>query len=109
MTALRCGMNVLQRRRRRELSIGRSPDATPALGFSGHLTADRILRDLDNIPSGLVSELVTHPGVQSPELEASYRWGFDWDRETAALTDPSLRASLEDAGFRLTTFAELAS
>ena len=109
VTALRCVMNVLQRRRRHSLSVGRSPDATPALGFSGHLTADRILRDLDRIPSGLVSELVTHPGVQSPELEASYDWGFDWDRETAALTDPSLRASLEDAGFRLTTFAELAS
>lgn len=108
VTALRCGMNVLQRRRRRELSIGRSPDATPALGFAGHLTADRILRDLDLIPAGLVSELVTHPGVQSPELEASYRWGFDWDGETAALTDPTLRASLEAAGFRLTTFAELA-
>ena len=109
VTALRCGMNVLQRRRRRSLSVGRSPDVTPALGFSGHLTIDRILRGLDHIPSGLVSELVTHPGVQSPGLEASYRWGFDWDRETAALTNPSLRASLEDAGFRLTTFAELAS
>ena len=109
VTALRCVMNVLQRRRKHSLSIGRSPDATPALGFSGHLTADRILRHLDRIPSGLVSELVTHPGVQSPELEASYDWGFDWDRETAALTDPSLGASLEEAGFRLTTFAELAS
>ena len=52
---------------------------------------------------------MTHPGVQSPELEASYRWGFDWDGETATLTDPDLRAALEDAGFRLTTFAELAS
>ena len=109
VTALRCAMNVLQHRRRRSLSVGRSPDATPALGFAGHLTRDRILRDLDRIPAGLVSELVTHPGVQSPELEASYRWGFDWDGETAALTDPNLRASLEDAGFRLTTFAELAS
>ena len=109
VTALRCVMNVLQRRRKHSLSVGRSPDATPALGFSGHLTADRILRALDRIPSGLVSELVTHPGVRSPELEASYDWGFDWDRETAALTDPGLRASLEDAGFRLTTFAELAS
>ena len=73
------------------------------------LAKDFCYTTLDRIPSGLVSELVTHPGVQSPELEASYDWGFDWDRETAALTDPSLRASLEDAGFRLTTFAELAS
>jgi hypothetical protein len=102
-------MNILQRRRRRELRFGQTPDVTPALGFAGHLSVDRILRDLDRVPAGLVSELVTHPGVQSPELEASYRWGFDWDRETAALTDPSLRASLEAAGFRLTTFAELAS
>jgi len=109
VTALRCAMNVLQHQRRRSLSDGRSPDATPALGFAGHLTRDRILRDLDRIPAGLVSELVTHPGVQSPELEASYGWGFDWDGETAALTDPNLRAALEDAGFRLTTFAELAS
>jgi predicted glycoside hydrolase/deacetylase ChbG (UPF0249 family) len=110
VTAFRLGLNLLQSwRRGGGLGPMRSPDCTPALGFAGHLSAERILRAVKDAPRGRIAELVTHPGVGSVELKARYGWGFDWSGETDALTDPSLLGSLEDAGFRLTTFSELVS
>ncbi len=109
VTAFRVGLNTLQGWRRSGLGSHRSPDQTPALGLSGHLSAENILHALRGSPSGIVAELVTHPGIGSPELKARYDWGFDWTGETDALTDPSLRSAVRDAGFRLTTFADLAS
>jgi predicted glycoside hydrolase/deacetylase ChbG (UPF0249 family) len=108
VTAFRFGLNVLQSwRRRGGPGAPRSPDLTPALGFAGHLSAERILRALQHAPTGAIAELVTHPGVTSPELEARYRWGFDWSGESDALTDPELKLALQNAGFRLTTFSAL--
>ena len=106
---MRSGLNALQRVRRASLSPLRSPDATPALGHSGHLTTDRILRGLGADRSGGVVELVAHPGVTSPSLSERYRWGYDWSGETDALVDPGLRTSLEREGYSLRTFADLAA
>ena len=106
---LRLGLNVLQRGRRARLDGLRSADSTPALGESGHLTVQRIRRAVENVPAGAVAELVTHPGVSTPALEARYDWGYDWSGETAALVDPGLRAAILDAGFELRRFADLAA
>lgn len=109
VSTFRIGLNVLQAWRRSGLGARRSPDRTPALGHSGHLSTENILNAVQGLPTGIVAELVAHPGINSPELEAHYQWGFDWTGEADALTDPGLRSGLQDAGFRLTTFAELAS
>ena len=125
---MRSGLNVLQSVRRASLRPLRSPDSTPALGHSGHLSTDRILRGLstdrilrgqktDRIlrgrrtekAGGGVAELVAHPGVTSRSLQERYRWGYDWSGETAALTDPELRTSLEREGYSLCTFADMAA
>ena len=107
---MRSGLNVLQTVRRASLQPLRSPDSTPALGHSGHLSTDRILRGLSTEKAGGgVAELVAHPGVTSRSLQGRYRWGYDWSGETAALTDPELRTSLEREGYSLCTFADLAA
>src|SRR5688572_4338796 len=65
---LRLGLNVLRRGRRSALGALRSADMTPALGQSGRLTVERILRGLATVPAGAIAELVAHPGVTTPEL-----------------------------------------
>ena len=107
--ALRAGLNLQARIRRAALGPLRSADSTPALGESGHLTVQGIVRGLGALRSGAVAELVTHPGITTPELRARYDWGYDWSGETAALTDPSLREAIEHAGFELRRFADLAA
>ena len=109
LAALRVGMNTLQGIRRSSLGTLRAPDATPALGLSGHLTTDAILAALHDAPQGSISELVTHPGVTTPSLEDRYRWGYDWSGETAALTDPTLRETLHGSGFALHSFSGVAA
>lgn len=106
---LRLGLNVLQRGRRASLDGLRSADSTPGLAESGHLTVQAIRRALDTVPAGAVAELVAHPGVTTPALEARYDWGYDWSGETDALTDPELRAAILDDGFELRRFTDLAA
>ncbi len=107
VVALRWGLNMLQRVRRGRLGRLRTSDATPALGLSGHLTVERILSALADVPNGAIAELVTHPGVTTSALAQRYRWGFEWSEETAALTDPRLATALRAAGFTLRGFAGL--
>ncbi|HXT50753.1 MAG TPA: hypothetical protein VN811_06895, partial [Thermoanaerobaculia bacterium] len=52
-------------------------------------------------------ELVCHPGAGDAELACRYRWGYDWDAERAALSDPALPALLAAHGIELTSFARL--
>jgi predicted glycoside hydrolase/deacetylase ChbG (UPF0249 family) len=107
--ALRAGLNVQQYARRAGLKNLRSADATPALGNSGHLTVQKILKSLRKIRAGAVVELVTHPGVTTSALRERYDWGYDWSGETAALTDSGLREAIGEAGFELRRFADLAA
>lgn len=107
--ALRAGLNVLRRARRGALGELRSADVTPALGESGHLTSERIVRAVAPVSPGAVAELVAHPGVTTSALRDRYDWGYDWTGETAALCDPALRRSIERDGFKLRSFADLAA
>ncbi|MBM4184343.1 MAG: ChbG/HpnK family deacetylase [Gemmatimonadetes bacterium] len=107
--AFRVGLNALRRVRCRSLGSLRSANVTPALGESGYLTPERILRGIAPVPRGAIAELVAHPGVTTPALQARYDWGYDWSGETSALTDPELRRSIERDGFELGSFANLAA
>jgi hypothetical protein len=109
VVALRCGLNVLQRVRRRALGPLRAADATPALGLSGHLTVAAIVTGLATVPAGALAELVAHPGFTTPALQGRYDWGYDWTGETEALRDPELRLAVERAGFALRGFRPAAA
>jgi predicted glycoside hydrolase/deacetylase ChbG (UPF0249 family) len=55
------------------------------------------------------AELATHPGEAGDPDLARYRWGYRWAEELEALRSRTVRTAIEEAGFRLGTFAELGS
>jgi predicted glycoside hydrolase/deacetylase ChbG (UPF0249 family) len=76
---------------------------------TGHLDQATIRRLLWAPRSG-VTELLCHPAYRTPALELllaqGFTWiaGYDFDRETAAVSDPGLRHELEAAGWELRNF-----
>ena len=94
---------------RRRLAREGLPLAAGSLGFdcSGRLTAEYLLRHVPALPPG-VTELICHPGEGDPETRERYaRWGYHWEQELKALTDPAVREALELCGVRVTTFGRV--
>jgi predicted glycoside hydrolase/deacetylase ChbG (UPF0249 family) len=85
------------------------PDRVVGFVDTGHLSPDAIRRLL-RAPRPGVTEMLCHPAYRSAQLDAllaqGYRWiaGYDFDRETAAVSDPAARRSLEAAGWSLHSF-----
>ncbi len=88
------------RARRRAQARGlATADATIGVARAGHLTADGLIETLDLV-SG-VTELVCHPGSGGRALAEALGWGYEWERETAALRDPEVRGAVANAGIAL--------
>lgn len=85
------------------------PDRVVGFVDTGHLTPGAIQRLLRTPRSG-VTEMLCHPAYRSAQLDAllaqGYRWiaGYDFDGETAAVSDPSAKQRLEAAGWSLHSF-----
>jgi len=54
------------------------------------------------------AELATHPGETDDADLVRYRWNYHWGDEYAALKAPSVRGAIDELGFRLGTFGDLA-
>lgn len=95
-------LNALGRRAR-----GRAVAADRTIGVlaAGHLTTATLRRCLEHVEG--VTELVCHPGLDGAELARVYDWGYGWDEETAALSDPALPGLLRERGISLATFSDL--
>lgn len=78
---------------------------TLGLAEAGRLTVEGLERSIATVAG--TAELVCHPGTDDPALAATYRWGYAWERETAALCAPSVRAALGAAGVELARFRRL--
>ncbi len=73
------------------------------LAWSGHMTRDRVLGIVRNLPPGL-TELYTHPGTSGGwEGEAQ---GYDYAGELAALTDPAVIDAVRESGATLGGFSD---
>lgn len=82
------------------------PLVTGSLGFdcAGNLTAEYLLRHVPTLPAG-VTELICHPGAGDRETREQYSaWGYRWEQEAGALTDPAVRTALKQAGVQVTGF-----
>ena len=99
-----------QRLERRAAARGvRFPATATGLDEAGTLDRPRLERAIDRLAAaGAASaELATHPGEgDDPDLRR-YDWGYVWAEELAGLTDPAVRRRVDDAGFRLGTYADL--
>ena len=81
-----------------------STDRTVGVVEAGGLTVERLSRILEGVEG--LTELVCHPGLGSAQLAAAYDWGYDWEEETEALTDPALPGLLRERGISLGFFSK---
>lgn len=84
------------------------------VGFAGFalMGAPNVERDLsrllDRLPHG-TTELMVHPGYDSPELAALDRYRAPREREVRALTSAAVRRRLQERGTELTHFGATAA
>lgn len=90
------GLNALGRRARGRRTVG--------VMVAGRLNPARLRRCLDLVEGS--TELVCHPGLGGAQLAAAYDWGYAWEEETAALTDPALPGLLRERGISLGSFSK---
>ncbi len=81
-------------------------DAVFGIAGSGHMTIERMLRLIPQLPQG-VSEIYTHPASHRDATIAALMPGYEHEAELAALVDPRLRAMLRQHGIVPTRYGEL--
>jgi hopanoid biosynthesis associated protein HpnK len=106
---IRAAVNLMAfLRRMTEIKPVRCADQFRGFAFSGRLTTERLLAILDTLRPGL-TEVMVHPGLPDEDLQHRYRhWGFKWEAEFRALTDPLVIARCQRRDFTLTSFARSA-
>ncbi|MCC5950773.1 MAG: ChbG/HpnK family deacetylase [Acidimicrobiia bacterium] len=85
--------------------------ASTGLDEAGNLDRPAMIAALGRLAAtGAPSaELATHPGQADDADLGRYRWGYQWADELAALRSSEVRATVEELGFRLGTFGDLAA
>ena len=78
-------------------------DAAFGIAWSGHMTADRILRLIPNLPDGL-NEIYFHPATSTDMRLSHLMPDYEHQAELATLLDPEVRAALNQAGVQLATY-----
>ena len=77
----------------------RTSDRTIGIVEAGHLDRASIVRLLDSVEG--LTELVCHPGIGNAAIARRYRWRYDWDSETDALCDVTIREEIAARGIEL--------
>lgn len=90
---------------------GMPQSATHTLGLRLHragFQGETLARVLTAIPEG-TTEFICHPGYADEELSHLSRYSRPREGELAALTDPLVKAALEEAGVRLINWQQLST
>lgn len=88
-------------------SLGlRHPQHFYGMLAGGHLNAQLIANILRQLPEG-VSEIMTHPGLDSAALGKAFSWQYHWREELDAYLDAGNKALLKDLGIEPVSFAAL--
>jgi len=107
------GVTVSRLARRLEARLDdrgwRYAEASTGLDEAGHLDLPAMVAALSRLAAtgAGTAELATHPGAPFDPERARYRWNYQWDDEYAALRSGTVRAAVDELGFRLGTFADL--
>ena len=85
--------------------------ASTGLDEAGHLDVPDMIQALFRLASAgaPAAELATHPGEAGDADLVRYPWKYQWGDEHAALKSPTVRAALDELGFELGTFGDLAA
>ena len=88
-------------------SLGlRHPQHFYGMLAGGHLNAQLIANILCQLPEG-VSEIMTHPGLDSAALGKAFSWQYHWREELDAYLDAGNKALLKELGIEPVSFAAL--
>lgn len=88
-------------------SLGlRHPQHFYGMLAGGHLNAQLIANILRQLPEG-VSEIMTHPGLDSAALGKAFSWQYHWREELDAYLDAGNKALLKELGIETVSFAAL--
>ena len=88
-------------------SLGlRHPQHFYGMLAGGHLNAQLIANILRQLPEG-VSEIMTHPGMDSAALGKAFSWKYHWREELDAYLDAGNKALLKELGIEPVSFAAL--
>ena len=88
-------------------SLGlRHPQHFYGMLAGGHLNAQLIANILRQLPEG-VSEIMTHPGLDSAALGKAFSWKYHWREELDAYLDAGNKALLKELGIEPVSFAAL--
>lgn len=84
------------------------PDHFVGFAFGGRLTKTNLFTVLQHLPETGTCELMCHPGHSDPQSPRVH-WGYRWQEELEALTDPEIRQFIESKGIRLVSYGALAN
>lgn len=84
------------------------PDHFVGFTFGGRLTKTNLFTVLQHLPATGTCELMCHPGRSDPQ-SLRVHWGYRWQEELEALTDPGIRQYIESNDIRLVSYAALAN
>ena len=88
-------------------SLGlRHPQHFYGMLAGGHLNAQLIANILCQLPEG-VSEIMTHPGLDSAALGKAFSWQYHWREELDAYLDAGNKALLKELAIEPVSFAAL--
>ena len=88
-------------------SLGlRHPQHFYGMLAGGHLNAQLIANILHQLPEG-VSEIMTHPGLDSAALGKVFSWQYHWREELDAYLDAGKKALLKELAIEPVSFAAL--
>lgn len=108
------GVVVRQLARRLEATCDRAgwtyAPASTGLDEAGHLAEPDMIQALFRLAStgASAAELASHPGEAGDADLVRYPWDYQWGDEYAALRSDGVRAAVDELGFRLGTFGDLA-
>ena len=83
-------------------------DYVLGIGWTGHMTADRVRRALPYLPRGL-TELYLHPASQRDKTLIQLMPSYEHEAEAACLTDKGVHNAINQAGVELTNWTSEAA
>jgi hopanoid biosynthesis associated protein HpnK len=84
----------------------RHPDELLGFAYGGRIDKRNLEAVIDRITQTGTTELMCHPG-EADDASPYRRWGYAWEAELAALTDPAVAGRIRGRGIELVSYRAL--